>query len=272
MACATLTTPSCSPTPAAALAAHYAEHGYAIARGVVTGEVLAELTRDFHRVVAQVCTPEDTANARWNSNINDELDPERKTVVVHTHQIHQYAASWARFCFHPGFLDACAALLGEDIVLHHTKLFLKPAGIGAPFPPHQDWTYFPTRDDHMLAAVVAISDCDDDNGCIRVWPGSHRHGRMDHSNGNRQHSDDVGFAQRFPFSASVPAILAPGDVLFFNYLTVHGSLPNRGTRDRASVLFQLHSGSDALDAKVSHPNSQLVLRGWNHAMRRALVR
>lgn len=273
----TLADPVSPPTSSAAteLASHYAEHGYAIARGVVAGETLAELTRDFQRVVAQVRTPEDTANARWNSNVNDELDPERKMVVVHTHQIHEYASSWARFCFHPGFLDACGALLGEDIVLHHTKLFLKPAGIGAPFPPHQDWAYFPTRNDQMLAAVVALSDCDEDNGCIRVWPGSHRHGRMDHSKGNRQHNDDsndVSFAQRFPFSASVPAILAPGDVLFFNYLTVHGSLPNRGTRDRASVLFQLHSGGDAIDPTVGHPNSQLVLRGWNHAMRRALVR
>src|SRR5690606_387474 len=133
--------------------------------------------------------------------------------------------------FHPGFLNACAALLGEDIVLHHTKLFLKPAGIGAPFPPHQDWTYFPTRDDRMLATMVALSACDKYNDCIRVWPGSHRHSHINHSNGNRQHSDDVGFAQRFPFSANVPAILAPGDVLFFSYLTVHGSLPNRGTRD-----------------------------------------
>lgn len=254
------------------LAAHYAEHGYAIARGVVAGEALSELTRDFNRVVAQICAPGDRVNARWTSNVNDELDPERKTVVVHTHQIHEYAATWARFCFHPGFLDACAALLGEDIVLHHTKLFLKPAGIGAPFPPHQDWTYFPTRDDTMLAAVVALSDCDEDNGCIRVWPGSHRNGRMEQSNGNSQHSDHVSFAQRFPFSASVPAILAPGDVLFFSYLTVHGSLPNSGSRSRASVLFQLHSGSDTIDPNNEHPNSQLVLRGWNHAMRRSLVR
>ncbi len=264
------------PTSAAAthadLAAHYAEHGYAIARGLVDGDTLATLTRDFHRVVAQIRTPEDQANARWNSTINDALDPEQKMIVVHTHQIHQHAASWARFCFYEPFLDACAALLGADIVLHHTKLFLKPAGMGAPFPPHQDWTYFPTRTDHMLAAVVALTDCTEDNGCIRVWPGTHRLGRLDSSSGNRGTSDDGAFAARFPFSASVPALLAPGDVLFFSYLTVHGSLPNRGHRDRASVLFQLHSGHDAIDPAVSHPNSQLVLRGWNHHMRRALTR
>jgi phytanoyl-CoA hydroxylase len=70
----------------------------------------------------------------------------------------------------------------------------------------------------------------------------------------------------------VPAVLAPGDVLFFHYLTVHGSLPNSGSRDRASVLFQLHGGRDAVDPGINHPNSQLVLRGWNHAMRRSLVR
>ncbi|MGN6827020.1 phytanoyl-CoA dioxygenase family protein [Paucibacter sp. M5-1] len=265
-----------APSEAArSLAEHYAEHGYVIARSVVGGATLAELTRDFHRVVAQVCSTQESANARWNSSVNDALDPERKTVVVHTHQIHQFASSWARFCFNERFVDACAALLGEDVVLHHSKLFLKPAGLGAPFPPHQDWTYFPARDDQMLAAVVALSDCDEDNGCIRVWPGSHKLGRLDHSSGMGGEGGgggELGFAQRFPFSDSVPAVLAPGDVLFFNYLTVHGSLPNSGSRDRASVLFQLHGGRDAVDPGVSHPNSQLVLRGWNHAMRRSLVR
>lgn len=262
-----------TPSPAArALAEHYEAHGYAIARGIVGGDLLAELTRDFHRVVDQVCSAGESANARWNSGVNDALDPQRKTVVVHTHQIHQFAASWARFCFNERFVDACAALLGEDVVLHHSKLFLKPSGLGAPFPPHQDWTYFPTRNDQMLAAVVAVSDCDEDNGCIRVWPGSHKLGRLDHSSGMAEAGGETEFAQRFPFSDSVPAVLAPGDVLFFNYLTVHGSLPNSGSRDRASVLFQLHGGRDAVDPGISHPNSQLVLRGWNHAMRRSLVR
>jgi phytanoyl-CoA hydroxylase len=124
----------------------------------------------------------------------------------------------------------------------------------------------------MLAAVVAISDCNEDNGCIRVWPGSHKLGRLDASNGGRGRDGNGSFAQHFPFSASVPAILAPGDILFFSYLTVHGSLPNYGIQARKSVLFQLHSGSDALDDSVSHPNSQLVLRGWNHVMDREHVR
>lgn len=263
---------SADPQALIALAQHYDKHGYAIARGVVGGALLAELARDFHRAVDQVCSSAGSANARWNSGVNDALDPERKTVVVHTHQIHQFSSSWARFCFNDRFVDACGALLGDDVVLHHTKLFLKPAGLGAPFPPHQDWTYFPTRNDQMLAAVVAVSDCDEDNGCIRVWPSSHKLGRLDHSSGMAEGGGEADFAKRFPFSDSVPAVLAPGDVLFFNYLTVHGSLPNRGGRDRASVLFQLHGGHDAVDPGITHPNSQLVLRGWNHAMRRSLVR
>ncbi len=268
---APLTAPSADPRWAE-LAAHYAEHGYAIARQAITGPTLTGLTAEFDRTVTQIVTPSDAANARWDSSVNDELDPERKTVVVYTHQIHQYSSSWAKICFDDRFLDPCAALLGPDVILHHTKLFMKPAGIGAPFPPHQDWSYFPANDDRMLAAVVAISDCNEDNGCIRVWPGSHKLGRLDASNGGRGLDGNGSFAQRFPFSASVPAILAPGDILFFHYLTVHGSLPNFGTQPRKSVLFQLHSGSDTLDNSLNHPNSQLVLRGWHHVMDREHVR
>ena len=33
-------------------------------------------------------------------------------------------------------------LFGDDVILHHSKLFQKPAEQGAPFPMHQDWAYF----------------------------------------------------------------------------------------------------------------------------------
>jgi phytanoyl-CoA hydroxylase len=264
---ATLATTCPSHTDRAAFAAFFAENGYAIARGVVSGAQLADLQHEFDRVVDQLERLEPGCNnARWGHPATARIDGGSPTVVVHTHQIQQYSGAWSRFCFDNTFLDACEPLLGEDIILHHTKLFLKPAGIGAPFPPHQDWSYFPADQDHMLAAVVAMSEANEDNGCIRVWPGSHRRGRLARSNGEGD------FDRDFPFADSVPGILEPGDVLFFDYLTVHGSLPNRGEHARKSVLFQLHSGNDLVEDKNRHLNSQLVLRGWNHRMHRSLVR
>jgi phytanoyl-CoA hydroxylase len=116
----------------------------------------------------------------------------------------------------------------------------------------------------MLAAAVYLTESNEANGCLRVWPGSHKLGPVDPKESMGGH---VGFAARFPIDDSVPVECQPGDVAFFSYLTVHGSLANRGDRPRKSVLVQLRNGGDLI-AGTGHPDSNLVLRGWDQHMTR----
>ena len=64
------------------------------------------------------------------------------TTVIHTHNVQNFSARWLQAFQHPGFLDAASEILGPDIVLHHSKLFQKPRGKGAPFPMHQGLAVF----------------------------------------------------------------------------------------------------------------------------------
>lgn len=257
---------ACPPaTDAAAVAAFYQEHGYYIGRGLVDTKTLGGLERDFDRIVEQIQAGGANANARWNQETTTALDNDRSSVVIHTHQVQKYSAAWSRWLFDDRYLDVVEALIGPDIVMHHTKLFLKPAGRGAAFPPHQDYGYFRTVTHSMMAATVYLSDSDEGNGCLRVWPGSHKLGPIDPK---ESMGGSASFAARFPIEDSVPAEAKAGDVVFFNYLTVHGSLANRGDRARKSVLVQLHGGKDRMEDAQGHPNSNLVLRGWNHHMTR----
>jgi ectoine hydroxylase-related dioxygenase (phytanoyl-CoA dioxygenase family) len=249
----------------AAVAAFYQEHGFYIGRNLVDPGRLAGLEKDFDRMVEQILATSPNANARWNQETTTALDNDRSSVVIHTHQVQKYSAAWARWLFDDRYLDVVEALIGPDIVMHHTKLFLKPAGRGAAFPPHQDYGYFRTVTHSMMAAVVYLSGSDEGNGCLRVWPGSHKQGPIDPK---ESMGGSAGFSARFPIDDSIPAEARPGDVVFFNYLTVHGSLPNRGDRPRKSVLVQLHSGADRMEDAKGHPNTNLVLRGWNHHMTR----
>ena len=82
----------------------------------------------------------------------------KDTVVVHTHNVQMYSAAWLRAMLHPQFLARAQAILGPNVILHHTKLFQKPAEKGAPFPMHQDWGYFPTVQGH---------DDGGDHSCVR---------------------------------------------------------------------------------------------------------
>lgn len=265
----TATLPACPPvTDLAAVAAFYHEHGYYIGRGLVDPATLRRLETDFDRITAHIQAGGADANARWNHDTTTALDNDKASVVIHTHQVQKYSAEWARWLFDHRYLDVVEALIGPDIVLHHTKLFLKPGGRGAAFPPHQDYGYFRTITHSMMAATVYLSDSDEGNGCLRVWPGSHKLGPIDPK---ESMGGSAGFAARFPIADSVPAEAKPGDVVFFNYLTVHGSLANRGDRARKSVLVQLHSGKDRMEDPKGHPASNVVLRGWNHRMTRDLA-
>lgn len=220
------------------------------------------LEAEFDRVVRQVLASGEEANARWHGPEMDAMGAS-STTVLHTHNVQQYSEAWMRALLHPGLLTPAIELLGPDIVLHHTKLFQKPAESGAPFPMHQDWGYFPTLHDTMVAGIVHVSQATDEMGCLRVYPGSHKRGRMEGAMGGTE-----ALLREFPIEGATPLAAEPGDIVFFHYLLVHGSLPNRSDHVRKTVLVQLHAGTDDVEPGCTHPNERLCLAGWNHAVTR----
>lgn len=242
----------------------FAEHGFCLAKGVFGADEVRGLEAEFDRIVGQISRANEEINARWSGPEMDRLGA-ASTVVLHTHGVHRYSAEWMRALMHPGFLEACSSLIGPDIILHHTKLFQKPAEAGAPFPMHQDWEYFPSEKDTMMAGVIHVSEADDEMGCLRVFPGSHKLGRISGSQGQ----SDV-FLSDYPIEKATPIEAEPGDVVFFHYLTIHGSMPNRSNRVRKTVLAQLHSGQDRMEP-AGHPYDGLCLAGWNYAATRSGV-
>lgn len=110
------------------------EHGYYHARGVFTPAEVAALERDFDCIVQQLMCTDEQINARWKGPEVERLGA-LDTIVYHTHQVQQYSAVWHRALMHEGFLDIAEAILGPNIVLHHTKLFHKPAEKDAEIAP-----------------------------------------------------------------------------------------------------------------------------------------
>ena len=243
------------------------EKGYYLARGVFAREEVAELERDFDRIVSQLLASDEHVNARWQGPEVERLGA-LNTVVLHTHNVQQYSATWSRATMHPKFLDVVEQIIGPNIVLHHTKLFQKPSENGAPFPMHQDWTYFPTEKDSMMAGVIHVSQATDAMGCFRIYPGSHKLGRMQGTWG--QSMSDI-LLKQYPIENAKVLEAEPGDVLFFHYCTIHGSMPNRSDKIRKTVLVQMHAGDDQVEEGNMHPNEALVLRGFNTHMTRAMA-
>jgi ectoine hydroxylase-related dioxygenase (phytanoyl-CoA dioxygenase family) len=246
----------------------FQENGYYHARGVFSPGEVAELERDFDRIVRQLTGSGEEVETRWQGAEMEKIAP-KNSVVVHTHNVQIYSSAWLRAFLQPRFVEVVQAILGgPDVILHHSKLFQKPAEKGAPFPMHQDWSYFPTLKDTMMAGVIHVSDATDEMGCLRVYPGSHKLGRLADSGG--QGAEAGGVLSHYPLEGATTVEAEPGDVAFFNYLTLHGSKPNRSQKIRKTVLAQLHRGDDCVKEGNTHPNARLVLSGWNSFAKRSL--
>ena len=82
--------------------------------------------------------------------------------------------------FNPKIVDVVENLLGPDIQLHHTKLNLKPPSKDARFEWHQDYPFFPHTNFDLLAVMIMLDDSTEENGCLKIIPGSHKWGPRNH--------------------------------------------------------------------------------------------
>lgn len=253
------------PTPQK-IKTFFDENGYYVARGLFKPDQIKRLGRDFDRIVRQLARTGDLNTAQWQGE-RQKKDGAADAKITHTHNVQCYSEEWLQAIQSKRFLDITEAILGPDIILHHTKLFQKPAENGMPFTMHQDWSYFPSVKDTMIAAVIHVSPATDKMGCLRVYPGSHKLGRVPHTGGQ----EPCAFLDDYPLENATVLEAEPGDVVFFHYFTIHGSKTNRSRRLRKTVLVQMHAGDDEIEAGYDHPNARLALRGWNHRIGRKLA-
>jgi hypothetical protein len=248
---------------AKAIKASFETDGYYLARGLFKPAEMKQLEREFDRIVRQLTRTGDLNTGQWAGELQKKIGGENSK-ITHTHNVQCYSAAWLQALQSKRFLDVAGAILGPDIILHHTKLFQKPAENGMPFTMHQDWSYFPSVKDTMIAAVIHVSPATDKMGCLRVYPGSHKLGRVAGTGGQ----EPSAFLDNYPLEKATVIEAEPGDVLFFHYFTIHGSKHNRSNRLRKTVLVQMHAGDNEIEAGNGHPNSRLTLRGWNHRINR----
>ena len=241
----------------------FEEQGYFVARGLFSPAEVALLEADFDRIVRQLRASGEDVDATWDGGQTDKIGAS-DDVILHTHNVQKYSRVWLNAFLNERFLDVAGAILGPDIILHHSKLFQKPSENGSPFPMHQDWPYFPTANDTMIAGIIHVSAATDEMGCLRVYPGSHKLGRIEGSDGRRANAT----LDQYPIEDATTVECNPGDVIFFHYFTLHGSMPNRSQATRKTVLCQLYAGTDQVEPGNRHPDERMVLSGWNHSISR----
>ncbi|MGF7022803.1 phytanoyl-CoA dioxygenase family protein [Brachybacterium tyrofermentans] len=229
-----MTTLSTAPADLDALADSYDEQGYVLVKGLLTKEEAAEYRARSHELISSLDRGDDPT---WSSASDVAMG--QKTSLQHLHDAQFYDAAFTRLLTDPRFTSVAAAVMRTpNVQLHHTKMFIKPPENGSPFPPHQDYPFFPHRNDSVGAAIFHFDDAPDLKGCVRVAPGSHKEGPREHDPAGSYHLPD------FPTDQLVPMEAEAGDVLFFTYFTVHSSGVNMSDEARTTWLVQYRDPAD----------------------------
>ena len=176
-------TPSAATQLSAAELAQWRTDGFCIARGVFSAAEAAALRAEAHALAGRLqergLSPAIGTQTQggWESASLVDAGPR---ALQGCHNVQYHSALFSRMIADPRLVDRAAELIGPNVQLHHTKMFIKPPEIGAPFPMHQDVPYFEHERHSMIAAVVHFDDSTVEKGCIRVVPGSWKLGRLDH--------------------------------------------------------------------------------------------
>lgn len=220
--------------------------GYVVAPGLFSPEEVETFREHFTTLRLQGTYPGDFAGVDATST-----DPLKKYPrMIHMHRWDDLTLRWM---LDPRLNETMTALLGEAPFAVQTMLYFKPAG-GRGQALHQDQYYLRVQPGTCIAAWMALDDCDEENGCLQVVPGT--------QNLPILCTVDADLGQSFtdvtvPLPENmepVPVRMKAGDVLFFNGQLIHGSFPNTSRdRFRRSLIGHYIVGDAQKVAEFYHP-------------------
>ena len=197
----------------------FEERGYVVARGLFSSDE----TKAF---IDHYMAMRDRGGDGWAEGGVDPSSEEPLKRYPRLMQPHRGDAISLRYMIDPRINEWLTGLLGLEPYAVQTMVYYKPAGARGQ-ALHQDQRYLNVNPGTCIAAWLALDDCDVENGCLDVVPGSQSLPMLCPIKANTADSF-TGETVPIPpgmMPESVP--MKSGDVVFFNGSLIHGSPPNR---------------------------------------------
>jgi ectoine hydroxylase-related dioxygenase (phytanoyl-CoA dioxygenase family) len=225
---------------------HFDEQGYVVVRSLFGAEEVAHYREHYMTLRRRGSYPGDLAGTDTKSN-----DPlKRYPRMIHMHRWDDVSLQWL---LEPRINTCLTGLLGREPYAVQTMLYFKPAGARGQ-ALHQDNFYLRAQPGTCMAAWMALDPCDEANGCLQIVPGSHTWPLLCTEKADTTQSFTDVVVPLPEGVTSVPVIMEPGDVLFFNGALVHGSYPNTtDDRFRRSLIGHYIEGSAEQVGNFYHP-------------------
>ena len=217
----------------------YNDNGYVAPIDILSTEEAFKARQEIELIEKEMPSEIDKSG-RYNVHlISPELDK-----IVHNSKI----------------LDAVESIIGKNILVCSTTLFIKNPNQTGYVSYHQDAKYIGLEPHNWVTAWVAITDSYEENGCMRMWPGSHIEIR-DHN----QKFDQGNLLTRGQTVENVPendvqsVELKAGQMSLHHPRIVHGSGINKSDDRRIGFVIQSYIGTNV--KQVLGKNGVQIARG-----------
>ncbi|MDC0142570.1 phytanoyl-CoA dioxygenase family protein [Candidatus Pelagibacter sp.] len=143
-------------------------------------------------------------------------------------------------------LDKVEDIIGKNILVGGTTLFIKDPDKKGFVSFHQDAKYIGFEPHNWVTAWLAITDSNEENGCMRMYSGTHKEDLKVHNekfnDGNLLTRGQT--VENVPIEKTEPVILKAGQMSLHHPKIVHGSCINRSDKRRIGFVIQSYIGTN----------------------------
>jgi non-haem Fe2+, alpha-ketoglutarate-dependent halogenase len=204
---------------------NYEDYGYVSPIDVLTSAEASEIRKEIEVI-------ED----RWPNELNG----------LGRNYVHMISPIFDKVCHNTKILDVVESIIGKDILVCGTTLFVKNPNQKGFVSFHQDAKYIGLEPHNWVTAWLAVTDSNEENGCMRMWPGSHKNNIQNH---NEKFNEDNLLTrgqtvENVPIGETKPVVLKAGQISLHHPAIIHGSGLNKSDDRRIGFVIQSYIGSN----------------------------
>ena len=203
----------------------YKDHGYVTPIDVLSLEEAEEIKKEIKYI-----------EKKWPGEL----------IGLGRNNVHYISPVFNKVCHNSKILDAVESIIGKDILIGGTTLFIKDPGDKRFVSWHQDAKYIGFEPYNWVTAWLAITEANEENGCMSMWSGSHKEKIKEHKDTYDENNllTRGQAVQNVPIEKTMPNILKPGQLSLHHPMIVHGSGPNKSNHRRIGFVIQSYIGTN----------------------------
>jgi len=162
--------------------------------------------------------------------------------------IHLISPVFDKVVHNSKILDAVESIIGKNILACGTTLFMKNPDEKEFVSFHQDAKYIGLEPHNWVTAWVAVTDSNEENGCMRMWSGTHKLDlkkhveKFDYNKGNLLTRGQT--VENVSLKETEAVVLKAGQMSLHHPRVVHGSGVNKSKERRIGFVIQSYIGNN----------------------------